>query len=166
MNRASGTAEQVCWLGVSELSRLFRQKQLSPYEVAHVLLDRIEEINPSINAFVHVDPDATLAMARASEGRWMKEQPRGDLDGIPTSVKDLVAVSGWPLWRGSQALVNDPLPTEDAAPISRLREAGCVFIGKTATSDHGSKPVTRSVRRVAAQRDSLPSGLARQATAS
>jgi aspartyl-tRNA(Asn)/glutamyl-tRNA(Gln) amidotransferase subunit A len=144
MNRASGTAEEICWLGVDELSRLFRQKQLSPYEVAHVLLDRIAEINPSINAFVHVDPDATLAMARASEERWMKDQPRGHLDGIPVSVKDLVAVSGWPLWRGSQALVNDPLPAEDAAPISRLREAGCVFLGKTATSDHGSKPVTRS----------------------
>jgi aspartyl-tRNA(Asn)/glutamyl-tRNA(Gln) amidotransferase subunit A len=144
MNRASGTAEQICWLGVSELSRLFRQKQLSPCEVARVVLDRIEEVNPSINAFVHVDPDATLAMARASQGRWMKGQPLGDLDGIPVSVKDLVAVSGWPLWRGSLALVNDPLPNEDAAPVSRLREAGCVFIGKTATSDHGSKPITRS----------------------
>jgi aspartyl-tRNA(Asn)/glutamyl-tRNA(Gln) amidotransferase subunit A len=84
-------------------------------------------------------------MAKHSEARWRAGVPLGPLDGVPVTIKDLVAVAGWPLVRGSPALKDDPPAAADAPAVARLREAGCVFLGKTATPDAGSKIVTRSL---------------------
>jgi aspartyl-tRNA(Asn)/glutamyl-tRNA(Gln) amidotransferase subunit A len=128
----------------SELTRAYGAGSLSPVEVARVLLERIERLDCYVNAFVFVDPATTLAAAARSEERWRRGAPLSALDGVPVSIKDLVAVAGWPLIRGSLALRGTAPPVEDAPVVARLREAGAVLLGKTATPEAGCKIVTRS----------------------
>ena len=131
-------------LGVAELASLFRCGALSPVEAAEAALQRIDDFDDSVNAFVYCDRATTLAMAQASCERFRSGRPLGLLDGIPTSIKDLTPVAGWPLRRGSLALDTTTLAPEDSPPVARLREAGAVFVGKTATPESGSRIVTRS----------------------
>jgi aspartyl-tRNA(Asn)/glutamyl-tRNA(Gln) amidotransferase subunit A len=128
----------------SELHHAYRDGTVSPLEVAKLLLDRIERLDSYVNAFVFVDPPTTLAAAERSEERWRRGAPLSALDGVPVSIKDLAAVAGWPLIRGSLALRGTAPPTEDAPVVARLREAGAVLLGKTSTPEAGCKIVTRS----------------------
>jgi aspartyl-tRNA(Asn)/glutamyl-tRNA(Gln) amidotransferase subunit A len=137
--------EDIPYASCSALNQAYRDGQLSPIEVATVLLDRIERLDPYVNAFVFVDRAATLAAAALSEQRWRRGKPLSALDGIPVTIKDLVAVAGWPLVRGSPALVGTAPPAEDAPAVARVREAGAVLLGKTATPEAGCKIVTRSL---------------------
>jgi aspartyl-tRNA(Asn)/glutamyl-tRNA(Gln) amidotransferase subunit A len=132
------------YASAAQLTGAYHDGRLSPVAVATELLDRIERLGGAVNAFVFVDRDATLAMALESERRWRRAAPLGPLDGVPVTVKDLVAVAGWPLVRGSLALKGTAPPLEDAPAVARLREAGAVLLAKTATSEAGSKIVTRS----------------------
>jgi aspartyl-tRNA(Asn)/glutamyl-tRNA(Gln) amidotransferase subunit A len=134
----------VAALGVAALAAAYRSKQLSPVEVALALLDRLDRAQARVNAFIAVGSEATLAMARAAEARWMAGAPLGALDGVPVTIKDLVAVAGWPLLRGSPSRQGEPPSDEDASSVARLREAGCVFLGKTTTPDSGSRITTES----------------------
>jgi aspartyl-tRNA(Asn)/glutamyl-tRNA(Gln) amidotransferase subunit A len=128
----------------TELLRAYRAAVLSPLEVARLLLERIEHLDPYVNAFVFVDRATTLAAAARSEERWRRGAPLSALDGVPVTIKDLIAVAGWPLVRGSLALRGAAAPLEDAPAVARLRESGAVLLGKTATSEAGCKIVTRS----------------------
>ncbi|MGA2023565.1 MAG: amidase family protein [Steroidobacteraceae bacterium] len=128
----------------ADLNRAYGEGSASPLEVARHLLDRIERLDPQVNAFVFLDRPATLAAAALSEARWRRGAPLSALDGVPVSVKDLIAVAGWPLIRGSLALRGAAPPSEDAPAVARLREAGAVLLGKTATPEAGCKIVTRS----------------------
>ena len=136
--------EEIVWADSADLVGAYRSGRLSPVEVADAVLARIGRLEPQINAFVHLDRDTTLAMARASERRWRAGEPLGALDGVPITVKDLLPVQGWPLRRGSLAYDPDVPAPEDAPCVARLREAGTVFLGKTATPDSGCKIVTQS----------------------
>ena len=126
------------------LLRLYRSRQASPLEATRAVLARIERFNPVLNAFCHQAPDEALAAARASETRWQRGVPAGELDGVPVSIKDLILVKGWPTLRGSRTI--DPKqPWEVDAPVSaRLREAGAVILGKTTTPEFGCKGETNS----------------------
>lgn len=127
------------WMSATQLVSAFRDKDLSPVEVAEYLLGRIEALDSSINAFCLVDPETTLSMARASEDRWMSGEPQGLLDGVPVAIKDLVVSKGWPTMRGSKT-VDPKQPAEHDAPsVARLREHGAVFIGKSTTPEFGWK---------------------------
>lgn len=128
-------------LSAAELLRLYRAKRASPVEMTRAVLQRIDRLNPVLNAFCFVAPDA-LEAAKASETRWMKGEPCGALDGVPVSIKDLLLTKGWPTLRGSKTV--DPRgPWNDDAPVvARLREAGAVLIGKTTTPEFGWKGVT------------------------
>ncbi|MGE5129308.1 MAG: amidase [Sphingomonadaceae bacterium] len=128
-------------LSAVDLLRLYRGKRASPVEVTRAVLKRIDELNPVLNCFCYLAPDA-LAMARESEARWMKGEPKGALDGVPVSIKDLLLTRGWPTLRGSKTV--DPKgPWNDDAPVvARLREAGALLIGKTTTPEFGWKGVT------------------------
>lgn len=129
---------------VADLAAAFRSGSLSPMEAAEAAFDRIDAFDDAVNAFVFEDRATTLAMAEASAARHKAGSPLGPLDGVPTSIKDLAPVAGWPLRRGSRALsATDPAPA-DSPPVARLREAGVVFIGKTATPESGTRIVTRS----------------------
>lgn len=141
---AAALDESPADLDARALADAYRTGRLSPVAAAEAALARIARLDALIGAFVHVDPPTTLAMARASEARWRAGAPLSAIDGVPTSVKDLLAVAGWPLRRGSLAHEAHPPSAEDSAPVARLREAGAVFVGKTATPESGYRIVTRS----------------------
>ena len=127
-------------LSAAELGPLFAAGKLSPVEVAKDALARIERFEPQINAFVHRDAQTTLAMAEAAQARYAKGEALGPLDGVPVTIKDNIGVAGWPMRRGS-AVASDAPWQEDAPAAARLREAGCVFLGKTTMPEYGWKGV-------------------------
>ena len=128
----------------TELLALFRTRQASPVEATQAALARIEKHNGQLRAFVHVAAEDALASARSSEARWHSGTAQGALDGVPTSIKDLILTRGWPTRRGSQT-VDAQQPWDTDAPVTaRLREAGAVLLGKTATPEFGCKGETNS----------------------
>ena len=137
-------AQDVAMLSATELTNLYRRKQLSPVEVLEAVLGRIDAVNGIVNAFRQVDADAAMSAAQASEKRWLDGEPLGLVDGVPTTIKDLVLVRGWPTLRGSRVTdLNQPWD-EDAPTSARLREQGAVLLGKTTTPEFGWKGVTDS----------------------
>ena len=123
-------------LNATDLLRLYRRRDLSPVEVTRDTLARIERFNPIINAFLVVDAEGAMAAAAESEARWAKGEPRGLVDGIPSTVKDNVWVEGWPMRRGS-AVTDDKPMTADAPAVARLRESGATILGKTTLPEFG-----------------------------
>lgn len=130
----------IAQLSAAELGPLYVSRQLSPVEVAKDALARIERFEPDINAFVVRDAEVSLAMAQAAEARYLKGQALGPLDGVPVTIKDNIGVAGWPMRRGS-AVGSDAPFAHDAPAAARLREAGCVFLGKTTMPEYGWKGV-------------------------
>jgi aspartyl-tRNA(Asn)/glutamyl-tRNA(Gln) amidotransferase subunit A len=130
-------------LTASELLEGFRKKTLSPVEVTQAVLARIEQLNPKLNAFCLVSESA-LEEAKASEARWTAGQPRGLLDGVPVSIKDIILTKGWPTLRGSKTIDAKGPWNDDAPATARLREHGAVLLGKTTTPEFGWKGVTDS----------------------
>ncbi|MEA3193633.1 MAG: aspartyl-tRNA(Asn)/glutamyl-tRNA(Gln) amidotransferase subunit [Betaproteobacteria bacterium] len=136
-------SSDLCALTATDLLDGYRKHQLSPVEVARAVLDRIEKLNPKLNAFCLVS-DKALDDAKASEARWMAGQPRGLLDGVPVSIKDLLLTKGWPTLRGSKTVDAKGPWNDDAPAVARLREHGAVLLGKTTTPEFGWKGVTDS----------------------
>src|SRR5262245_17724135 len=114
---------------ITEASDLLRRKEISPVELTSACLDRIERLNPAINAFITVMHDSALAEARAAEAEINAGNWRGPLHGIPIGLKDLIDTAGVKTTCGS-ALFADRVPTEDADIVRRLKAAGAVLIGK------------------------------------
>ena len=137
-------SEDLAFLSASELVERYRAGTLSPVEATRAVLDRIERLNGRLNAYCLVDEDGAMAAARESEGRWRKGEPRGLVDGVPTSIKDLVLTRGWPTLRGSKTVDPEQPWDEDAPATARLREHGAVLLGKTTTPEFGWKGVTDS----------------------
>jgi aspartyl-tRNA(Asn)/glutamyl-tRNA(Gln) amidotransferase subunit A len=117
-------------------SSAYATKQLSPVEVTRAALARIEVWEKKINAMYVVDAAGALAQATASEERWCAGTPLSVLDGVPITIKDNIAVQGTPTPVGTAA--GDLTPAAvDAPPSARVREAGCVILGKTTMPDFG-----------------------------
>ena len=133
----------LCALSATELVDAFRKKTLSPVDVTRAVLARIEKLNPVLNAFCLVSENA-LDEAKASEARWTAGQPRGLLDGVPVSIKDIILTKGWPTLRGSKTVDPKGPWNDDAPATARLREHGAVLLGKTTTPEFGWKGVTDS----------------------
>ena len=118
------------FLGIAEIIRAYRARELSPVEYMDHVLSRIERYNPTINAFYHLDAAGARAQAKESESRWLKGSPAGPLDGIPFALKDNIAVRGMPSPLGLKVKANEPPSQADAPVVARLREAGAIPIGK------------------------------------
>ena len=128
----------------TELLALYSSRRASPMEALHAVLERISRVDPVLNAFRLVDADAAIAAARESEQRWMRNAPKGPLDGVPVSIKDLVLTRGWSTLRGSRTVDPNQRWDVDAPCVARLREAGAVLLGKTTTPEFGCKGETNS----------------------
>jgi aspartyl-tRNA(Asn)/glutamyl-tRNA(Gln) amidotransferase subunit A len=128
----------------TELVALYKAGKASPVEATQAALARIEKHNPALNAFNLIDAKGALDTAKASEARWAKGEPAGPIDGVPTSIKDIVYTKGWPTLRGSKTIDPDQPWEVDAPCTARLREAGAVLLGKTTTPEFGWKGVTDS----------------------
>jgi aspartyl-tRNA(Asn)/glutamyl-tRNA(Gln) amidotransferase subunit A len=127
-----------------ELLAAYRDGSVSPVAATRAVLDRIAALDPAVNAFCLVDADGAVAAAAASEERWRLGEPIGALDGVPTSVKDLLITRGWPTRRGSRTTDPDAPTDADAPAVARVREQGAVLVGKTTTPEYGWKGVTDS----------------------
>lgn len=138
----TGTPTTAADLTATELLEQYRTKQLSPVEATDAALDRIAEADPEVNAYCLVDADTAREQARASEQRWARGEPRGRLDGVPTSIKDIFLTKGWPTLRGSRTVERDQPWNVDGAAVARLREDNAVFVGKTTTPEIAWKGVT------------------------
>jgi aspartyl-tRNA(Asn)/glutamyl-tRNA(Gln) amidotransferase subunit A len=117
-------------LSIREAAELIRKKQLSPVELAKACLARIEQLNPTLNAFITITEESALTQAREAESEVQRGRWRGPLHGIPIALKDLFDTAGVKTTAGS-ALFKDRVPTEDAEVVRRLKAAGAVLLGKT-----------------------------------
>jgi len=113
-----------------EIVERYNRGECSPVEVLNSVLDRIEKINPLINAIITLDVEGARAAARESEIRWRDRKALSPLDGVPITVKDNIPVRGMRATWGSK-LYADFLPTLDELPIARLRAGGAIILGKT-----------------------------------
>ncbi|MGE0723050.1 MAG: amidase [Alphaproteobacteria bacterium] len=107
---------------------------LTATALTRALLDRIEALNPRLNAYVLVTAEAALAEAAAADAEIAAGRRRGPLHGIPIAVKDLYATAGVRTTGHSHVLVGH-VPGEDSAAVARLRAAGAVILGKLATHE-------------------------------
>ena len=116
-------------LSLAEASELLRTRKVSPVELTRACLGRIEELNPTLNAFITVTAEAALAQARDAEVDLQKGRRKGPLHGIPIALKDLADTAGVRTTAAS-AVFKDRVPTMDAEVVRRLRAAGAVLLGK------------------------------------
>jgi aspartyl-tRNA(Asn)/glutamyl-tRNA(Gln) amidotransferase subunit A len=121
----------------ADLAAAFRRRELSPMEAARAALARIAEMEPKLNAMYRIDREGALEQARAAEARWEDGRPLSPLDGVPLTIKENIYTRGAPAPIGTRANDDAPPQPEDAPPAARLREAGCVILGKTTMPDYG-----------------------------
>jgi aspartyl-tRNA(Asn)/glutamyl-tRNA(Gln) amidotransferase subunit A len=114
---------------IAELGPRLRRKEISPVELTRECLERIEKVNPALNAFITVTGESALAEARAAEDEIFRNEWRGPLHGIPLALKDLIDTVGVRTTAAS-ALFQNRVPNEDAEVVRRLRQAGAVILGK------------------------------------
>jgi aspartyl-tRNA(Asn)/glutamyl-tRNA(Gln) amidotransferase subunit A len=116
-------------LDLDEASQLIRSKKVSPVELTRECLNRIELLNPKLNAFITVTADSALAEAREAEAEIQRDHWKGPLHGIPIALKDLVDTAGVHTTAAS-GLFKVRIPNQDAEIVRRLKAAGVVFLGK------------------------------------
>jgi aspartyl-tRNA(Asn)/glutamyl-tRNA(Gln) amidotransferase subunit A len=117
-------------LTITHLAPLIKKKNISPVELTRFFLKRISKLQPGINAYITITPETALAEARRAEMEILQGRYRGALHGMPVSLKDLFYTRGIRTTAGSKVLRRF-VPKEDATVVNLLRDAGCVFLGKT-----------------------------------
>jgi aspartyl-tRNA(Asn)/glutamyl-tRNA(Gln) amidotransferase subunit A len=135
--------DELCYWSASALASAIARKQLSPVEVVEAILDQIERLNPTLNAYCTVTAEQARQAAREAEQRVVRGEPLGLLHGVPVSVKDTLWTAGIRTTMGS-AIYADFVPTEDAAVVARLKAAGAILLGKTTTPEFAHKGMTDS----------------------
>lgn len=130
---------------IGELAADVAARRISAREVVQAALDRIEEVDPQVNAFVAVDAEGALAQAAALDERLAAGEDVGPLTGVPLGVKDLEDAAGFRTSKGSAVFSDRPPATRDSALVDRLRAAGCIVVGKTNTPELGFKADTTNV---------------------
>jgi aspartyl-tRNA(Asn)/glutamyl-tRNA(Gln) amidotransferase subunit A len=122
-------SQDLGWLEIAELGPLLRERRISPVEVTDAYLSRIERLDPTLNSYIRVMPDAARAAAREAEAEIMAGRWRGPLHGVPLGVKDLFDIAGLPCTMGA-LILRDNVPSVDATCVARLKEAGAILLGK------------------------------------
>ena len=122
---------------VEALASMVRDRSLTAAAVTERALERIEALNPILNAFVAIDETAARAQAAAIDERLDAGEEVGALAGIPIGVKDLADAAGFVTTRGAMHLRDTPPVTADSTEVARLRAAGAVIVGKTNTPEFG-----------------------------
>ena len=122
---------------------MIRSREISPVELVDALLERIDELNPKVNAFCTITGDMARDAAKKAEQAVMDGSDLGILHGVPFSIKDLVYTKSVRTMQGSR-IYEDYVPDEDAPCVERLKNAGGILMGKTTTPEFGHKGVTDS----------------------
>jgi Asp-tRNA(Asn)/Glu-tRNA(Gln) amidotransferase A subunit family amidase len=121
--------DSLYFAGIAEVARNIETKEISPREIVDAHLERIQKLQPTLNAFVHVEQGARQ-QAEAAEASVLRGDALGTLHGVPISIKSCIDVAGWPCPAGSR-LRGDYVAGEDAVLVARLRAAGAILIGNT-----------------------------------
>jgi amidase len=129
--------ESICFASARTIAGLIRSRSVSAREVMSAHLDRINRLNPDLNAIVaRLDDGACLALAKDADRRLAADERVGPLHGLPIAFKDLEPAVGFPWTRGSP-IYKDDQPAEDSVLVGRLRRAGAIPIGKTNVPEFG-----------------------------
>ena len=130
------TDTDLAFASIEQIGKLFRKRKLSPVELTKLMLARIKQLNPKLNAYLTVTAEQALAQAKKAESELFAprgrkgHRDRGLLHGIPISLKDNIHTEGIRTTAGSKIL-NDFIPPHDARVVKQLKEAGAVILGKT-----------------------------------
>jgi Asp-tRNA(Asn)/Glu-tRNA(Gln) amidotransferase A subunit family amidase len=122
--------DPIYFTAISETVEKIRWGEISPREIIDAHLERIEKLQPRLNAFVHVDAERARQEAQVAEASVLRGDVVGVLHGVPISIKSCIDVAGWPCPAGSR-LRADYVACDDAVLVSRLRAAGAILIGNT-----------------------------------
>lgn len=120
---------------IAEIAAKIRAKKVSPVEVVNAHLERVAELQPKLNAFVHLDAEGAIRHARGAESAVMRGELLGPLHGVPLTIKSCIDVAGWPTPAGS-LLRKDYVAQADAPLVARLRGAGAILLGNTNTPEY------------------------------
>ena len=120
--------------GAREAAERIRRGALDPVALVEACLERIQALDGRLAAWVHVDAEGARAQARERAAEARGGRFRGPLHGVPVGVKDIFDVAGLPTAAGAAAFART-LPTADAVPVARLRDAGAIVLGKTHTTE-------------------------------
>jgi aspartyl-tRNA(Asn)/glutamyl-tRNA(Gln) amidotransferase subunit A len=134
------SGNEIHWMSAHQLLDAYREGSLSPVEVTAAILERVDAVNPRINAIVTPTPEMAIEQAKESEKRYRDGDARA-LEGIPVTVKDLIPTKGIRTTFGSK-LYEEYVPDQDAVLVERLKAAGTVMLGKTNTPEFGLVAVT------------------------
>ncbi len=127
------TDTELAFASIEEIARLFRKRKLSPVELTKLILARIDQLNPKLNAYITVTSDLALSQAKKAEAELFSRKPnrdRGPLHGIPISLKDNIYTKDIRTTAGSKIL-SKFIPQHDAEIVAKLKESGAVILGKT-----------------------------------
>jgi aspartyl-tRNA(Asn)/glutamyl-tRNA(Gln) amidotransferase subunit A len=134
----ASTQADLCFTPATELAARIRRRELSPVELVHAFLARIEQLQPKVNAYTVVYPELALAEAKRAESAVAAGANLGPLHGVPFSVKDMVGSKGMRLTFGSYMFENN-VADHDAVAVARLKAAGGIAIGMTTMGEFGHK---------------------------
>jgi amidase len=124
------------YTSATTLARAIREKRVSSEEVVNAYLQRIEAVNPKLNAIIQLTADTARAQARAADAALARGNLKGPLHGVPMTIKDLFETAGVICAAGTQGRATF-VPTQDATVVTRLRAAGAILLGKTNVSELG-----------------------------
>lgn len=127
------TDADLAFASIEQIGKLFRTRKLSPVELTKLLLARIDQLNPKLDAYLTITVDLALAQAKKAESELLSRKARrdrGPLHGIPISLKDNIYTKNIRTTAGSKIL-KDFAPTRDAHVVSELKAAGAILLGKT-----------------------------------
>ena len=132
---------EICYMPAVEMAEAIKTKRLSPVEIMDAVLQRIERLNPRVNAYCTLVSEDARKQAKEAETKVMKGEETGPLHGIPVSIKDLTFTKGVRTTSGSK-LYENFIPEQDAIVVERLKTAGAIMVGKTNTPEFGFMGVT------------------------
>jgi len=133
--------KDICFMSACDMADRIKRQELTSEEITEVIIERIERINPIINAYCTPTFDLARNMPKQADDLIKKDKNLGLLHGIPVSIKDLTETSGIRTTFGCKIFENN-IPREDEIAVKRLKDAGAVILGKTNTPAFGFKWVT------------------------
>ena len=122
--------EKLIYTSATELARAIRAEEVSSEKVVETYLQRIEEVNPQLNAVVQLIADEARAQAREADAALARGELKGPLHGVPMTIKDNIDVAGVICTGGTKGRASF-VPTQDATVVARMRNAGAILLGKT-----------------------------------
>jgi aspartyl-tRNA(Asn)/glutamyl-tRNA(Gln) amidotransferase subunit A len=136
--------EDIYFMSACDMAEKIKTQELTSLEITETIIERIEKINPKINAYCTPTFDLARETAKKADNSIKKGEKLGLLHGIPTSIKDEMPIKGVRTTFGSK-LYEDYIPEEDDICVQRLKNAGCVILGKTNMPPFGFLATTRNL---------------------